>query len=60
MNLEAPWSALYLVASMRMAVREWTPSNWSYGMTMRRGRRVSLITSRLSLVDFPLREGKVS
>jgi hypothetical protein len=23
-------------------MREWTPSNWSYGMTMRRGKRVSL------------------
>ncbi len=27
-------------------LRKWTPSNWSYGMTMRRGRRVSLIASR--------------
>jgi hypothetical protein len=26
-NLEVPWLALYLVVSMRMAVREWTPSN---------------------------------
>jgi hypothetical protein len=57
-NLEAPWSALYLAASMRMAVREWTPSNWSYGMTMRRGRRVSLIASRLLLVGFPSRGGE--
>jgi hypothetical protein len=39
---------------------EWTPSNWSYGMTMRRGRMVSLIASRLSLVGFPSRGGKVS
>jgi hypothetical protein len=38
-------------------MREWTPSNWSYGMTMRRGRRVSLIASRSSLVGFPLRGG---
>jgi hypothetical protein len=52
MNLEAPWLALYLAASVRMAMRERTPSNWSYGMTMRRGRRVSLIASRSSSVGF--------
>ncbi len=40
-----------------MAVREWTPSNWSHGMIMRRGRRVSLIASRSLLVGFPLRGG---
>ncbi len=38
-------------------MREWTASNWSYGMTMRRGRRVSLIASRLWLVGFPSRGG---
>jgi hypothetical protein len=32
----------------------------SYGMTMRRGRRVSLMASRSLLVGFPLRGGKVS
>jgi hypothetical protein len=57
MNLAPPWSASYLAASARMAVREWTPSNWSYGMTMRRGRRVFLMASRSSLVGFPLRGG---
>jgi hypothetical protein len=49
-----------LGGSARMAMREWTPSNWLYGMTMRRGRRVSLFASTLSLVGFPLRGGKVS
>jgi hypothetical protein len=44
---------------MRMAMSEWIPFNWSYGMTMRRGRMVSQIASRLSLVGFPLRGGKV-
>jgi hypothetical protein len=43
---------------MRMAVREWTPSDWSYGMDMRRGIRVSLIASKSSLVGFPLRGGE--
>jgi hypothetical protein len=46
-------------ASVRMAMREWIPFNWSYGMTMRRGRRASLIASRSSLVGFPSRGGKV-
>ncbi len=35
------------------------PSNWSYGMTMRRGRRVSQIASRLLSVGCPLRGGEV-
>jgi hypothetical protein len=48
-----------LCASVRMAMREWTPSNWSYGMTMRRGRRISLIVSRLLLIGFPSRGGEV-
>jgi hypothetical protein len=42
-----------------MAIREWTPSNWSYGMIMRRGRRVSLMASRSLLVGFPSRGGKL-
>jgi hypothetical protein len=45
-KLGAAMVGLYLAASALMAVREWTPSNWSYGMTMRRGRRVSLMASR--------------
>jgi hypothetical protein len=47
---------------MRMAVNKWIPFNWSCGTTMRRGRRVSQIVSRLSLVGFPSRglEGVVS
>ncbi len=58
-KLGAAMVSFILGVSMWMAVREWTPSNWSYGMTMRRGRRVSLIASRLLLVGFPLRGGKV-
>jgi hypothetical protein len=48
-----------LATFVRMAMRKWTPSNRSYGMTVRRGRRVSLMGSRSLLVGFPLREGKV-
>jgi hypothetical protein len=59
-NVEVPWSASYLVASVRMAMREWIPFHWSYGMTMRKGKRVSLIASRSLLVGFPLRGGEVS
>jgi hypothetical protein len=41
-------------------MREWTLSNWSYGLSMRRGRRVSLIVSRFLLVGVDSRGGKVS
>ncbi len=39
-------------------MREWTPSNWSYGMTMIKGRRVSLMAIRSLLVGFPPRGGE--
>jgi hypothetical protein len=42
---------------MRRAVREWTPPTASNGMTIRMGRRASLMARRSSFVGFSL-EGR--
>jgi hypothetical protein len=45
---------------MRRAVREWTPPTASNGMTIRMGRRASLMARRSSSIGFPSRGGKMS